>query len=139
MIYQLILLLFTLYGLLVSAFLVYKHYVKLPHVCPVGKSNCSDVTESKYAYILGMRNDILGLIFYVGVLALELAALYSSVVAPMMYPIICIGFAVGTLYSLWLIYVQRCILHSFCAYCLGLSTATIFAFLTVLKIISLYL
>src|SRR3989338_6434177 len=59
----------TIAGILDAGYLVWKHYSHnaAPLVCPLDH-DCSTVTESRWSSILGVRNEALGLFFYVSML-----------------------------------------------------------------------
>ncbi len=58
-------------GLATSGYLLWKHYgpSRGPLICPFGQS-CDFVLDSRYGRLLGFRNEILGVTYYLALLAL---------------------------------------------------------------------
>ena len=50
-------------GFLNAGYLLWKHYRNQPLVCPL-THDCSKVTESPFAQLLPIRNEVLGTVFY---------------------------------------------------------------------------
>lgn len=107
----------ALCGLAISLYVRYKKTRKETLVCPIDFS-CEDVMHSKYATVLGVPVEIIGLLYY-GTLTLiyGIAVIVpGSIVAP-----IDIGLAVATslamMFSVYLLFVQV-ILKEWCSWCL---------------------
>lgn len=119
-------------GIADSGYLVYRHRLALRHqptFCPLDH-DCNVVTESKWSSVLGIRNDSLGLAFFVGMLAAVLAML-SFAGGPMARGILfwmSVAGGVGTAYSLFLVVVQLFIIKDYCFYCLISAGLTIIVF-----------
>lgn len=108
------LILLSMAGIIDSGYLVLKHYSKKPLRCLMGSKNCSKITESKWAKIFGIRNDHLGLIYYI-LLLIAIVGLFKG------YQIAgyLLWFSIIALvFSLFLVYVQRGILKEYCFFCL---------------------
>ena len=106
-------------GLTDSVYLTVKHlrgdYVRCG-------DDCSAVLGSKYADVAGVPLAVIGVIAYFAVfIAAVLAALGQSI-ARRVVALIAIPMAVA---SLWLVYLQAFIIHSFCRYCLLSAAACI--------------
>src|SRR3989338_8827112 len=67
----------SLGGIIDTSYLLYQHYKKKPLVCPMDH-DCSVVTESKWSNVFFVRNEILGLCFYV----VLLVSLILSIILP---------------------------------------------------------
>ena len=69
----------ALAGIVDAGYLVWKHYSNKsePLVCPLDH-DCSKVTESKWSTIFLVRNEVLGLLFYVVMLDRKSTRLNSS-------------------------------------------------------------
>ena len=103
-------------GIADSGYLTYKHFNKKEKlVCPIG-GNCEEVIESKWGKIFGIKNEILGLFFYIGILILGIYLIYNENLFVKM--ILFWGSLIGVLFSLFLIFVQSKILKKYCFYCL---------------------
>jgi len=113
-------------GILNAGFLVWKHQQKktAPLVCPLNH-DCSKVTESKWSAIFYFRNDTLGLLFFIGMLSMIMAAWFLPEQASLLHLLIIIGAGGAVLFSLFLLGVQKFILKDYCFYCLISAVITI--------------
>lgn len=106
-------------GLIDSVYLTVKHlrgdYVRCG-------DDCSAVLGSKYADVAGVPLAAIGAIAYFTVFIAAVLATLGQSIARRVVTIIAIPMAVT---SLWLIYLQAFIIHSFCRYCLLSAAACI--------------
>ena len=112
-----ILLVLAILGIIDAGYLAWRHYQKKPLICPVNH-DCNVVVESEWATMFGIRNEVLGLLFYVllgvGGLCTVFIAEYRSLIEQGLL-IISI---MAALYSLFLLYIQRYIIKDYCFYCI---------------------
>lgn len=119
-------LLFTLaaIGISETAYLISTRRHHKKPVCVVGGSTCQIVLDSKYNHLLGVHNDLLGFVFYlfitvilglivVGIEPLDTWALLAQVSI----------YAAG-LFSIFLVYLQKFVIKSWCFWCLMSATTT---------------
>ncbi len=115
---------FLLVGMAASGYLTYTH---LAHVDPVcyGVGDCAYVQASSYAKIFGIPIALLGLLAYMGMFLLAIAA-YTVLDEARGYlaqqALFGLAFA-GTLYSAYLTYVEAFVLHAWCIYCVTSAIA----------------
>ncbi|MEI2691265.1 MAG: vitamin K epoxide reductase family protein [Anaerolineae bacterium] len=106
-------------GLGVSAYLAYVEISHTAAVCgPVGE--CNVVQTSRYAQIAGVPVAVLGLINYLGVLALW--AVQRSGVGRWAWPasLALLGLALaGVLFSIYLTLLELFVIHAVCMWCLA--------------------
>ena len=112
----------ALAGIADAGYLVWKHYhnTTKPLVCPLDH-DCSKVTESKWSTIFWVRNEVLGLLFYVSMLAAGLILFFVPGLVLVSLPLILLmklaaGF--GLIFSLFLIWVQIYKIKDYCFYCM---------------------
>lgn len=113
-----VIILIALFGLIDSGYLTYKHYSKEILPCPVVESvnTCQVVATSVYANILGLPISLLGLLFYLVVIAIGLISLREkwqftlNFIPPLS--------ALAWLFSIRLTYLQFFVIHSVCYYCI---------------------
>lgn len=125
MIFERILVVLSLFGLIDSLYLWYAHQQsKGELICPMDH-DCSVVTESKWSNMFGVRNEILGTLFYLvmlaGALALALGVLPGL---PLETFLVAAGLG-GFIFSMFLTALQFTVIKDYCFYCLisaGLST-----------------
>ncbi|MBI3985038.1 MAG: vitamin K epoxide reductase family protein [Candidatus Levybacteria bacterium] len=106
-------------GFLDATYLTIIHYRQIIPPCTIG--SCETVLNSEFATILGIPTALLGSLFYLSVIVITLLILtnYKKMYVSLFYLLATTGFGV----SLFLLYIQAFVLHSFCQYCL-LSAAT---------------
>src|SRR3989344_8591732 len=93
----------TIVGILNAGYLVWKHYSHKPLVCPMDH-DCSKVTESKWSRVFWVRNEVLGLLFYVAMLVAGLLVFFIPEFA-LLPLLITIAAGGGLLFSLFLLWV----------------------------------
>ena len=114
-------------GIINSSYLTYKHYQKKPLVCPLNH-DCSRVTESKWSKIFFIRNEYLGLLFFIFLLASRLFLIFNPGLN-ILNKIILITASFGLLFSIFLIFLQKYIIKNYCFYCLISAIITFLVFL----------
>lgn len=122
-------------GLVDAGYLVFRHTQKKPLVCPLDH-DCSKVTESQWSSVLGVRNEYLGILFYIGMVAGILGALILPVWQPTFVLLVFIGTSIGVLYSLFLVAVQFFLIKDYCFYCLVSAGITFLLFLNSITLLS---
>ena len=124
----------ALAGIVDAGYLVWKHYSHKaePLVCPLDH-DCSKVTESKWSTIFLVRNEVLGLLFYVAMLVAGLAVFFMPEFSWLK---LLIKFAVGggLLFSLFLIWVHIYKITDYCFYCMISALITLLLFVNSLFI-----
>jgi uncharacterized membrane protein len=121
-------------GVIDTGYLFYQHYQKKPLVCPLDHP-CEIVTESRWSTILGVRNETLGLIFYVGLFSTIVASVIWPGVASTLYLLLLTGTGGGFLYSLFLVYLQSFVIKNYCLYCLISAALALLLFLNNLVLV----
>ena len=114
-------------GILDSIYLIYKNRPNKTLTCPL-HSDCHAVLQSKWNKFLGVKNEIWGLLYYLGVLGLVGLVIYNFVDIKVLISVISFGF----LYSGFLTYVQIFKIKEYCFYCLLSALINLLLFLTVL-------
>jgi uncharacterized membrane protein len=106
-------------GIFDASYLTYKHYFnKKPLVCPIGEEHsCSDVTEGKYGKIFFVKNEVLGLLYYLGLFVLSFGAMFTNYTSLILVLLIVMA-ACGFLFSLYLLYLQKYVIKEYCFWCL---------------------
>ena len=106
-------------GLADSGYLTVKHlrgdYVRCG-------DDCSAVLGSKYADVAGVPLAAIGAIAYFAVFVAAVLAALGHSIARRVVALVAIPMAIT---SLWLVYLQAFIIHSFCRYCLLSAAACI--------------
>ena len=119
-------------GMLDAGYLIWKHYQHNagPLVCPLDH-DCSKVTESKWSSIFFIRNEVLGLLFYVSMLAAGIAVFLRPGLSLLSFPLallIKLAAGSGVVFSLFLIWVQIYKIKDYCFYCMISALITLLLF-----------
>lgn len=115
-------------GLINSSYLIWAHYKKKPMICPLNH-DCSIVTESRWSHIFFIRNEILGLLFFMGMLIAILLAISLPIFMPVILLIILIATIGALLFSIFLIFIQIYSIKDYCFYCILSALITLLLFL----------
>ena len=101
-------------GIFNSGYLIKKRVKKQPLICPIN-GGCKKVVESKWNAIFFIKNDVLGLFYYILILFL---ALYLFFISEKMLFLTQIISGLSLLFSLVLVFIQAKIIREYCFYCL---------------------
>jgi uncharacterized membrane protein len=118
-------LIFCLIGIAITSYIAIAHALNKKVICPINSESCNIVLDSKYSRTLGIKNEIIGLLYYIAILIIvfnnnsQTVLFVTKVVSTL-----------GSLYSIVLIGIQTRILNNYCSWCL--TTATINVFLSAL-------
>ena len=115
-------------GIINSSYLVWKHYKKMPLVCPLDH-DCGVVTESKWSKFFFIRNGVLGMFFFIALLLGILTALFIPSLAQGIFSILLLVTGGGLLFSLFLVFIQIHVIKDYCFYCIISASITLFIFL----------
>jgi uncharacterized membrane protein len=118
-------LLVALIGFADATYLAFEHYQGVVPPCTITEG-CEDVLTSSYAIVAGIPVSLLGAIYYFLILVGAFAYLESKNEKLFRYSLYLTFF--GVLCSLWFVYLQVFVIHSYCTYCLlsALTTTILF-------------
>jgi uncharacterized membrane protein len=125
----------TILGFADTGYLVYKHSKKKPMVCPLDH-DCSKVTESKWSVVLGVRNEVLGFLFYLALFAGILGAIVFPAFQGLLILFVFMGAGVGVLYSIVLVGIQLVVIKDYCFYCMISAAITLLLFINSIVLIT---
>jgi len=126
-------LLLIVLGIAVSADLTVAHYTtpKLLSCPDTGIINCAKVTTSVYSEVLGVPMALLGLIFFLGMLPLNLPAAWRST-NPLIRRLRLAGSTTGILMVFYLVYTELFRVGAICLYCTSVHVLTVSLFIVTL-------
>jgi uncharacterized membrane protein len=108
-------------GIVISAYLTYIHYTKVSPIC-LGIADCDEVLASPYAQMWGVPLSLLGLLMYVALMLLGFLMLSNKVKRQDLIVMGTYTLAVaGTLFTLYLYYLEIFEIHAFCTWCIASS------------------
>ena len=118
----------ALFGLADGIYLTVEHVTGRTAQC-IASSGCQDVLSSKYAAMGPIPLASLGALAYFTAFSTALLAAFGYARCRFLF-----GLLVGIMFAttLWLLYLQACVLHAFCDYCLFSAGVT-----TVLTLIAI--
>ncbi|MBL7059223.1 vitamin K epoxide reductase family protein [Candidatus Pacearchaeota archaeon] len=122
--YKILLILFVI-SLISSGLLAYGGYNNT-EVCNPDSQGCSAVSLSDYSTTFGINNNYYGVVIFLFMSILT----YSHIKNPKKTKssIIKLGVTIGTIVSLYFIYLQQFIIQAWCKYCLIVDFSMIVAF-----------
>ncbi|MDP3986605.1 MAG: vitamin K epoxide reductase family protein [Nanoarchaeota archaeon] len=131
-----VLVLLGLLGIIDTSYLIWKSRRKnrSPIVCPLG-GKCNLVLDSKWNKLFFVRNEVLGLLFYVFIFSIAVFLLFNfgDVNRIMMVKTILMPVSGGAfLFSAFLVLVQVKFLKNYCFYCLVSSAISLLILINVL-------
>ncbi len=119
-------LLFTLsaIGIAETVYLIKKRKREEVPVCIIG-SGCHEVLTSKYNKVLGIHNDVLGLIFYIFVCAMSALILIEAFPVSTLKSVDMLVILSGAVMSAYFTFLQAFVIKQWCFWCL-MSALTVF-------------
>lgn len=120
--------LLALFGLLIAIYLtMYKAGVIAELACSVG--SCETVQTSRWATFLGLPVAAWGIVYYVALLGLALAAQQGTLVDSRAMSLALVAVTGwGVLFSAWLTYLELFVIHAICQWCVVSAIIVTIAF-----------
>jgi uncharacterized membrane protein len=106
-----LLIVLSVVGLLISAYLTWVHFRGVAPLCLTGSGGCERVQTNPYAVIFGLPVATLGLGAYTGLLASALLKGEVGVLSGLFVTL------VGVLFSAYLTWLELFVIHAICQYC----------------------
>jgi uncharacterized membrane protein len=120
-------------GIIDAGYLAFKHTQKKPLVCPINH-NCSQVTESAWSTMFGIRNEYLGVAYYLSLCAGGVASFVLAAYQPPIYLLLFGATVLGVMYSVFLVALQAFVIKNYCFYCMISALLSILLFLNSAKL-----
>lgn len=125
--HETLIIIFCAIGILITAYIAIAHALKKKVVCPINSKSCNVVLDSKYSRTFGIKNEVIGLAYYIAVLSIILTDQTGSILlATKLISIL------ASAVSIILIGIQTRVLNNYCSWCI--TTAVINVFLSALII-----
>lgn len=123
----LVVLVLSVLGALVSAYLVYEHFTSATRfACPeTGGVNCVKVTTSEYSVFLGVPIAVLGLGFFLAMTAMSWPSLWRR---PVLRGGRLVASVVGVLFVLRLVWVELFRIDAICLWCTAIHVIVVVLF-----------
>ena len=118
-------------GITNSVFLYYKHKNKHPLVCPLN-SDCNVVINSKWNNLFGIKNEILGILYYISILIGAILLYFNNKTT--IYYLLLILSSIALLFSGFLMYIQKYKIKEYCFYCIISAIISLLIFINMLLI-----
>ncbi len=118
--YIIAIIIFALFGLFVS--LKIAKTKNTEQNCRFGKS-CDAVIYSRFSHFLGIRNEYLGIFYYLIIAAFYLASLIFNIPSHVSFYILLIT-SLAFLFNFYLVFVQLFVLKKWCTFCLWSSASS---------------
>lgn len=86
-------------------------------ICPLGKS-CDSVVHGRFSKFFGIKNEIIGLLYYVTITLVYVATLIFNVPQNIIFYILLVS-SLAFIFNIYLVFVQLILLKKWCTTCLG--------------------
>ena len=108
-------------GFLIAFYIWKKKMTETPLVCPVGKSkDCNLVVSSKYSKTFGMKNEVLGMLYYGFVVLLSVLAIAGfGVIGISLALVLLITAVIAVLMSIYFTILMGFVIKKWCDYCIA--------------------
>ena len=122
---QLVIIILCLIGLVITIYITITHARKKKVVCPIDSKSCNIVLDSKWSKMLGIKNEVIGLLFYIAILLGLWLTNHGYSLGNALFA----ASVLSAVYSVFLGLIQAKIIKKFCFYCLCIAIINIWLFL----------
>ncbi|MGV8142028.1 MAG: vitamin K epoxide reductase family protein [Candidatus Pacearchaeota archaeon] len=122
--------LLSVIGLVITGYIAITHLRHKKVSCPINSRSCNEVLDSEWSTILGIKNEFLGLVYY---LAIIVGVVLVNQGHFAIIGIIKVAATISTLYSVFLMMVQVRIIKGFCFYCFCTAIINIAIFILLIR------
>ena len=119
-----LLLLLEIFGLSIAAYLISERLRHEAPYCVIGE-DCNQVLKSEYNRIFGVNNDLMGALYYCGMIGLSVLLHFDLGPATWWLPILKLMALTGVAMSLFLLYLQWKVIESWCFWCISSNANTL--------------
>jgi len=120
-------------GIIDAGYLAWHSLTKKLLVCPLNGS-CEAVIESKWSRTFGVKNEFLGILYYISVLIGAFIVAYYDIRLITLGLIVASSFAL--LFSVFLVYLQAKVIKQYCFYCMISAIVNLLIFLNTLLLLN---
>ena len=120
-------------GIIDAGYMFLSYRKGSPLICPTDH-DCTVVTKSEWSQTLGIRNELLGTVFYFILFAGMLGSLFAPQIAKDIYFGLLLMTSGGLAFSVFLTGVQIFAIHDYCFYCLVSASLSLLLFLNSLAL-----
>jgi uncharacterized membrane protein len=117
-------------GVINAGYLSWKAVQKKPLVCPINQGSCNSVVESNWNKIFFVKNEFLGLVFYLAVMFWALVLFFKHIELIKLF--LLVGTGLSVLFSAFLVYIQIKVIKEYCFYCMISASLSLLIFLDVI-------
>ena len=122
---NLIVIILSIIGIVIALYLGITRARHKKVACLIDGSGCNKVLDSKWSNIFGIRNEWLGILYYISIIiGITFVSQYFNI-----YLAIKIAATLSLLYSMVLTFIQARILKHYCLYCLCTSLVNLALFI----------
>ena len=126
---NIVVLILAILGILITGYISIAHLSNKKVACPLDGKSCNVVLDSKYSRTFGIKNEFIGLIYYIAVIiAIFLIPSNKIFLATK------IASSLAALYSIILFTIQAKIIKSYCFWCICTAVINILLFITLIKL-----
>ncbi|MEK6908769.1 MAG: vitamin K epoxide reductase family protein [Nanoarchaeota archaeon] len=125
---QLILIL-SIIGIVITRYISIAHILKKKVICPINSKSCNIVLDSKYSRTLGIKNEFIGLTYYIAVItAIFIIPSTNILLVTKLMSIL------ATTYSIILLVIQIRVIKNYCSWCITTAIINVMLCLLIISI-----
>ncbi len=118
-----------IFGSAIAIFLYSRHAQKKKLICPIGDpGECDAVVESKWGKTLGIKNELIGLGYFI-IITINALLVWQEITKFVKY--IQIFSLISILFSTYLLFIQHKVLKKYCFYCIMSTIVNILIFINI--------
>lgn len=119
----------ALAGLAITLYINIARIANKPVICPID-GNCNAVLESKWSKIFGIKNDVIGMLYYIAVI-LGLYFIDYSIYIPSLLKL---AGTLSALMSIFLLIIQVKVIKKYCIWCIAAASINMTLFVLLMRL-----
>lgn len=108
---------FSIIGLVISAFLVYEYLQVTPVICPITGNGCDIVKKSEFSSLFGISIPYYGVLFYTVVALISVFLTQNNQKIVNQFRLLISLAAVA--FGIYLTYIEAFVIHAYCFWCVS--------------------
>jgi len=122
-------LILSIMGIAITLYISLAHLLNKKVVYPLDGKSCNIVLGSKYSKTLGIKNEFIGLIYYIAIITALFMASSNAIILTAK-----IASGIAAAYSIILFGIQIKIIKSYCFWCISTAIINILLFIYVIRL-----
>ena len=124
-----LILILSIAGIAITLYITLAHILKKKVICPINSESCNIVLDSKYSRTFGIKNEIIGLMYYLAIIIAIFIIQSASIIVAVKT-----ASTLAALYSIILLGIQIKKIKNYCSWCITTAIINVILFALIIKL-----